>query len=344
MSRARILLMTPDYPPNQGGVARYLESLVNYLGDRVTIVTDGLLFRHLWPKWGKTVVMLMKRQSSYDIVLLSHVLPFGTAAWIASWFTKKPYMVILHGMDVRLAQRSVLKRFITYHVLAHAQLVVANSQALATEVTSAFHVSLPLTVYPCVEPRLIHRPSTPQNTLKLLSISRLVERKGHVLVLLALAQLKQTAKIKTFRYDIAGDGPLRKSLEQFAHELHLSEVVFHGEITHTQKNVFYAQADLFLLPVFDHPLDKEGFGLVFLEAAQYAVPSISTNISGVNEAVIHRETGLLVPAGNLDALVRAIAELANDKELRHRLGEQAKKRCEQTFTCQKQFKKLDVYL
>lgn len=359
MSSNRLLLLTPDFPPQRGGVARYLELLSHFFSSRLIVVTSvtgaaqhssrvheqALLGRFFWPRWYRSVLELVMRKDQYEIVIISHLLPFGTAALVASWFSKRPYVLILHGMDVRLARRSAWKRLITGPILRHARLVVANSNALAQEVAEHFRVPLPLVVYPCVMDFIPPaRPQNPSVPLRLLSVSRLVERKGHVHVLMALSRLKQTGRLTSFRYDIVGEGPMREALESLARELHLNEVVFHGDVDETQKSDLYAQADLFLMPVLHDPIDKEGFGFVYLEAAQYGVASIGSRIEGVDEAVVDGETGVLIEPGNIEQLASAIEQLAMDPQRRMQLGMQAQMRVRKDFTCQIQFAKLEPYL
>ncbi len=342
MESNRLLLLTPDFPPHKGGVARYLQLFVDHFTPRITVITTGLFFKWMWPRWLASVRLLIRQKSQYDIAITSHVLPFGTAMWIASWITKKPYVVMVHGFDIRLAASQPLKRELARQVLAHARIVVANSQALAREVAHTFHVSLPLVVYPCVEKNSPAQKNI--NSFNLLTVGRLVKRKGHSQVLMALSQLKQTGRMPEFRYTIVGEGPMRQTLEELVGQLHLDEVQFRGEVSDQEKNQMYAQADLFVMPVLDDPIDKEGFGLVFLEAAQFGVPSISTRIEGVDEAIIDGETGLLAEPGNFNALMQCMAQLIFDHELRMKLGQQARQRVEAQFTCEKQFSKLQPYL
>jgi phosphatidylinositol alpha-1,6-mannosyltransferase len=120
-------------------------------------------------------------------------------------------------------------------------------------------------------------------------------------------------------------------------------VVFHGKVDDVEKGKLYARADLFVMPVGDDPIDKEGFGLVFLEAAQYAIPSLTTNVTGVNEAVVDGKTGIVLPSQDAERLAKAILELSENRDFRIRLGmgayDHAKK-----FTCEEQFGKLKPYL
>jgi len=365
MSNNRLLLLTPDFPPNKGGVARYLSKLASYFSSRILVITSvknasqtipfpvleqQLLNPFFWPKWIETVKLLFSLRQSYDIALTSHVLPFGTVAFFSFLFTKKPYVVFVHGMDVRLACSNFIKKHIAKIVFKHARVVVANSRSLAQEVSDKFGASLPLVVYPCLEKRTEEIPPAlltvfdSSSTIRYLTVSRLVERKGHIQVLMALAELKQSKSIPNFQYDIVGDGPMMQSLKDLAGQLHLDEVVFHGAVDDAELEKFYMNADIFLMPVLDDQIDKEGFGFVFIEAASYEVPSISTQISGVDEAIIDNQTGILVKPNDHADLCRAIALLSNTIEMRLRFGKQAREYVEQNFTCAQQFAKLEPYL
>ncbi len=361
-----LLLITPDFPPNRGGIARYLDDLARHFSNRITVlapllqkneinpvtlyavVRQSLLFHFVWPHWFKTTWDLIQRRSTYRYVITSHVLPFGTAAYIAQVVTKKPYVVMMHGMDLRLALTSFRKKRVCEAVLRQAYLVVANSNALAEELFLQFGLSNVIVVYPSVDPlkAIITKPeSSASSPFRLLTVSRLVDRKGHDRVLTALAMLKLNGTLLAFQYDIVGSGPTKDALEQLVMELGLeSHVRFLGDIPDDQLHLYYEEADIFVMPVKDDPVDKEGFGLVFLEAALFELPSITTNIRGVNEAVLHEVTGLLIQDNDLDMLAQSITLLSHDVVYRRALGVSAKERAVQEFCAEKQYGKLNPYL
>ena len=346
----RLLLITPDFSPNTGGVARYLGLLASYFQGRLRVIssTSELLSSFIWPHWLKTVLLLLRLRREHDLVMTSHILPFGTATLIASWLTKKPYIIFVHGMDVRLACTTIKKKWIASFVLKHARVVVANSNALSQEIAELFHVPLPLVVYPCVDSSS-DRSLKPiaQSQIKpfiFLTVSRLVSRKGHVAVLSVLAHLKQSEDFPVFEYHIVGSGPMEETLKEMVSQLNLSEVVFFGTLSDEELEQQYASADLFVMPVIDDPVDKEGFGTVFLEAARFGVPSISTRISGIEEAILDGKTGILIPPRDQLALQKAILELVLSPEERMRLGNNARARVFQEFTAEKQFSKLEAYV
>jgi phosphatidylinositol alpha-1,6-mannosyltransferase len=362
MNDKKLLLITPDFPPMEGGVARYLSLLSTYLKDEIEVLCEPhpawqsfdpaagypvfrspLLFHWIYPRWWKSVRILKSYRDRYRLILTSHVLPFGTAAMVAKKTTGTPYIVFVHGMDVRLALTSSRKKALAQKVLKNARLVVANSEALAQEVARIFGVREILVVYPCLPGQPL--PTKPESDGKfhLLTVARLIKRKGHAQVLTALSLLRRQGR-EDMIYHIVGEGPEKATLREMASELALgSQVIFHGQVDDKTRGDLYARADVFVMPVADDPVDKEGFGLVFLEAAQYALPSITTNVTGVTEAVVDGETGIVLPNQDPERLARAIVELASHESLRMKLGLGAYDRSA-TFTCEEQFGKLKAYL
>lgn len=342
-SSSRLFLITPDFPPNRGGVASYLGAMSHYFGSRMTVQTTDLLYHRFWPKWLRTTHLLRKQKGTYDYVITSHVVPFGTAALVAKWFTKKPYIVIVHGLDIRLIRRSLWQTWLAGKVLRGAHLVVANSNALAQEL-GVFSVHEALVVYPCLE-TMADGIDVERTTKRLLTVSRLIERKGHERVLRALAELRSLGRLEQVEYHIVGTGPLEEQIRSTAHSLNLDAIVkFHGDVDDRIRTELYQQSDLFVMPVLNDPVDKEGFGLVYLEAAAHGVPSIATDIPGIDEAIMNGETGILIKDNDIPELATWIDRLLNNKEERTQLGTAARERAQHEFTCEHQFAKLDQYL
>ena len=93
-------------------------------------------------------------------------------------------------------------------------------------------------------------------------------------------------------------------------------------VGHTETpEAYLAVADILCLPSY-----REGFGTVVIEAAAMGVPTVGTNIYGLSDAVVQGETGLLVPPHDADQLANAFEALLDDRELRSRMGEAAKRR------------------
>ena len=149
----------------------------------------------------------------------------------------------------------------------------------------------------------------PPQDFVVLTLAALVPRKGVDLLLEACARLGRQVTLL-----VAGDGPERASLERSAHELGLgSGARFLG--ARSDKAELLAACDVFALAS-----RAEGLGVAALEAMAAARPLVVTAVGGLREAVVAERTGLVVPPGDPLALAAALRRLADEPELRARLG------------------------
>lgn len=175
-------------------------------------------------------------------------------------------------------------------------------------------------------------PQTPEkenlrdnNNFQLLSVGRLIKRKGQQRVLEIIPQLLK--KIPSLKYNIIGDGPERNNLLKTIADLHLEEQA------HLQTNVsdlalqkIYSSSDVFVLPTdFIPPNDVEGLGIVFLEANMYSLPVIGGNTGGVKEAIVDGETGYLIDPRSPVELEERILDLYYNPTKRYIMGEVGRK-------------------
>lgn len=322
---SKVLIPTLEAPDAQGGIARYIRATVETLPEDVAVLplasgAFGALWRAL-------------RAHPREELWIHHVLPVGTVAWLQ----RRAYVVFLHGLDFDLARRNAWKRALTKRILRGARRIVTNSHALAAEVAAFAGVRTPLVVSPCVDEYLLAAADTPQlplhgsHTTRLLTVSRLVEKKGHLKVLRAMVEVPNTV------YDIVGEGPMRDAIAVEAEHLGLSRRVhLHGAVDDEALARHYAQADIFVMPTTKSAHDREGFGTVYLEANLFDLPVIAVDAPGVNEAVIHGSTGLLIDDTH-DALVGALLRLSQDAAFAHALGMQGRERVLAEFTREAQF-------
>lgn len=159
----------------------------------------------------------------------------------------------------------------------------------------------------------------------LLTVGRLVPRKGIDTVLRALPDLAQ--RVPQVTYLIAGTGPDRNRLEHIAHALGVTDRVrFLGQIPHELLPQYYSAADVVVMPAREAPPDVEGFGLVFLEANACGTPVIGARSGGIPDAIQHKTTGLLVPPSDPEALTDAATRLLTHPDFAAKLGRQGRHR------------------
>ena len=145
--------------------------------------------------------------------------------------------------------------------------------------------------------------------LNLLSIGNLVPVKNHGLLIDVFKSLKK--QFKDLTLTIVGDGLLKTKLET-------ESVIFVG----AQKDLsgYYENADIFIIPS-----KYEGWGRVVVEAASYGLPIIMTDVGLAGEVIKDKESGIIIPVNDREALYNAISMLAKDETLRKELGQGAKK-------------------
>jgi len=159
----------------------------------------------------------------------------------------------------------------------------------------------------------------------LLTLSRLVPRKGIDTVLEALPEISRA--VPEVQYLVAGEGGDRPRLEELARRLGVTSLVrFLGMIPDEEVAPLLHMADVFVMPAREERPDVEGFGLVFLEANACGTPVIGSTSGGIPDAVIDGETGLLVPPQAPGPLAQAAIRLLNDADLRQRLGQTGRER------------------
>jgi len=166
---------------------------------------------------------------------------------------------------------------------------------------------------------------------QILSVGRLVAFKGFEYLIEACEQIRQ--RNVPFRCEIIGDGPLHESLQQRIDDLRLgSAVTLLGALPQDRVIEKLQRCDVFALAsTVDDAGASDVFPTVILEAMASARPVISTTVAGIPEAVVHKETGLLVPASESGLFADALEILCRDNELRTRYGVAGRRRIEDNF-------------
>ncbi|MBJ6359791.1 glycosyltransferase [Paenibacillus sp. GCM10012307] len=160
-----------------------------------------------------------------------------------------------------------------------------------------------------------------QGPVRLLSIARLVEKKG--LDYAVRAAIEAIRLGKDIRYDIIGDGPQRGQLEQLIEQSEAGDRIrLLGAKNHEEVKQLIAKADLFLAPsVTGSDGDQEGIPVAIMEAMACGLPVLSTHHSGIPELVEDGVSGFLAPERNAQKLAQQIAELAEDPVRRRQMGD-----------------------
>ena len=357
----KIALVTLDYPPERGGVARYLGNLVIASGGTIDVFVNkthpttgpgrvealSLITRGPFPWWPMIWQLYRLKRRGYDHIFLSHATPVGTAAWIARWFGGLPFTVLLHGLDLRLALCSKRKAWILKRVLKAAHKVITNSVFVAEEVRIVTPGIDSVVLTPAVESmvfpdreRVRRQYGLVESDLVLLCVTRLVTRKGIDRIIEALGGLPSAIRLV-----VIGDGQDYERLQAAAVTQAVKErVTFLRKASDEERNAWYSAADIFILPVRDEGNDVEGFGIVYLEAALAGLPVIAGRSGGAGEAIRDGETGILVDPNDKRAIAEAIQSLYDHPDQRKRFGEAGRAWVTRDFRWQDRWQTLKTWL
>lgn len=178
-------------------------------------------------------------------------------------------------------------------------------------------------------------PSVPREPDLILSVGRLVEKKGFDDLIRACALLAQWGL--PFRCEIIGKGPLQDDLNRLIAELGLEgRVQLVGAKPQEEVLRAYRRATLFALPCVIAPDgNRDGLPTVLLEAMATGLPVVSTDVTGVPEIVDDEVNGLIVPPGDPIRLAQALARLLTHPALREQLALAARHKVEQEFDVRK---------
>ena len=365
-----ILVVSELFPPAIGGSAVLLREIYGRLpGLAVTVLTD--VHASPGPPDGVDGPLVVKRRAiatrawgianpsgtmhhlkvglrirtmsggHRTLVHCCRALPEGIAAWASHCLWGPRYICWSHGEDVSVGLTSRELTWVMTRVYGAAEAVIANSVS-----TQSLLLCLGLpkervpVVYPGVDPDRFH-PGVDGRDLReallrggdtlLLSVGRLQRRKGHDLVIDAMAALRDVTR--GLRYVIVGEGEERGRLERMVSERRLTDLVtFAGAVAEETLPAYFAASDVFVMPNRREGADIEGFGIVFLEAAASGKPTIAGNSGGAPEAIEHERTGLLVGGTDARELADVIARLVRDPANREKLGRAGRARVLHAFT------------
>lgn len=176
-----------------------------------------------------------------------------------------------------------------------------------------------------------------RNGRNLLMLGRLEERKGTYDLLMVLKKLDQILE-PDIKINLCGDGNLERLTEKIR-ELGLCHRVKHvGWIDKEKKEQLFEETMVHIL--FSY---HEGLPMAILETMSYGIPNISTKIASIPEVIVSGETGVLVEAGDRDALEKALIELCQDSQKRKNISENSWKLIHDKFSLKQHIQTLEKF-
>ena len=157
---------------------------------------------------------------------------------------------------------------------------------------------------------------------RLITVSRYDKRKSHEKIIMALRNLKQI--YPNIIYTSIGYGEEEDNIKKITKELNLNnQVLFLKNISPDLKNALIAKSHVFVMPSIVYKKSVEGFGIAYVEAAQFGVPSIGGKDGGASDAIRHNETGLICDGNSLDDIYSSIDLILKNNSYKQ-FGQKAK--------------------
>ncbi len=337
----RVLLVTPDFPPQIGGIQVLMERLVeNAPGLRFRILTlgadgddafdqaKGLEVRRVASVDGdRRVAGLLLNAAAVaeaatfrpDVILSGHIIA-SLGAVALKRALRVPLVQYVHAEELRSRRRLAVS------ATAAADLTIAVSRytrdmvlALGADPTRI------QVIHPGVDlPAQVER--LPSEAPTLLTVARMLYRyKGHDVMVRAMPLIR--SKVPDARWVVLGDGGFAPAVAASVAAYGLTDAVdLLGRVSEAERDEWLQRADVFCMPSRVPPggVGGEGFGIVYMEAAARGIASIGGDVAGARDAIRGGETGLLVDPTDHLALAESAVSLLADPERSARMAEAAR--------------------
>lgn len=277
------------------------------------------------------ISVFMKRP---DVIHIGEYNISGLAALVAYKLFKIPYVLYTYAEEISYLGTRPLHNKLFLLVLKNAEAVITVSEYTRDLLTgrgadpARIHKILPavgqqkITNSSSEEIELTRAKFGLNRKKVLLTVGRLVERKGHDVLIKALPTIIQS--YPTTQYVIVGTGPQENLLQKLVSEMLLdSHVTFVGRVDDRELGNLYEICEIFIMPhrLIASTMDTEGCPTVFLEAGAHGKPVIGGNAGGVADAILHGKTGYIVDGTDEDAITEKVLHLFKHPEIMAKMGE-----------------------
>ena len=339
------LLITRTFPPELGGMQNLMWGLArslskidlikvfadyhenhNEIDNSVSFSIERISGIKLIRKYRKSFLVneYLDKNSNVKCIIADH--------WKSLELIKsnKKKICLIHSKEINHLRGSRINKKIL-EILNNTDHVVANSKyTMQLAIDIGVEENRLVVINPGVDPV----SEIPKEDLKeadiilkkkkqrLITVSRFDRRKNHEKVIMALRNLKEV--YPDIIYTCIGYGDEENKLINLVNELKLNDqVIFLKNISDNLKNALVSKSHIFVMPSIMHKKSVEGFGIAFVEAAQYGIPSIGGKHGGASDAIIHQRTGLICDGNNLDEIYSSLNELLQENKYLE-FGKQAK--------------------
>ena len=329
------LIVTRSFPPELGGMQNLMWGLTNELSkhymlkvfadyfdnhkdfdEKVSFSIERVGGIKLFRKYRKAhLINEFIKENKVEYIIGDH--------WKSLELIKsnKKKICLIHSKEINHNKDTNLNKRVL-NVLNNVETVVANSK-FTKDLAISFGVQEDkiIVINPGVDPIQELDKETidkVENLLKhktprLITVSRFDKRKNHEKVIMSLRNLKQI--YSDIIYICVGYGDEETNIKKLVEELDLKEqVIFFKDISNNLKNSLIAKSNVFVMPSIIYKKSVEGFGIAYVEAAQYGIPSIGGKDGGASDAINHEKTGLICDGNNLDEVYSTINSMLENKK------------------------------
>ena len=330
------LIITRTFPPEVGGMQNLMWGLARSLS-KINLIKVFADYTEGHEKFDNTVSFSIERVSGVKLLrkyrksyLINEYLNENknVQCLIADHWkslelikTNKKKICLIHSKEINHPKGSRLNKKVL-EVLNNVDHVVANSNYTKNlAIDLGVDENRIIVINPGVDPvtEIPKKDLSKAEELfkgkkqRLITVSRFDKRKNHEKVIMAVRNLKEV--YPDIIYTCIGYGDEEDNLKKLVIELNLQEqVIFLKDIPNDFKNALVARSNVFVMPSIIHKKSVEGFGIAYIEAAQYGIPSIGGKDGGASDAIIHEKTGLICDGNNLDDVYSSIDQIFKENK------------------------------
>ena len=330
------LIITRNFPPEVGGMQNLMWGLTNSLS-KLNMVKVFADYHENHKEFDKKVSFSIERVKGPKILrkyrksfLINDFIKQNTKIncliadhWksLENINTNKKKICLIHSKEINHKKGSWLNKRVL-NVLNNIEYVVANSNFTKNLAIDLGVLSEKIIV---INPGIDPVYKVPQDLMKkaedifgakknrLITVSRFDKRKNHEKVIMALRNLKEI--YPDIIYLCIGYGDEEENIKKLVEQLNLgNQVIFLKNISNDLKNALVASSNIFIMPSIIDKKSVEGFGIAFVEAAQFGIPSIGGKDGGASDAIVHEKTGLICDGNSLEDISASVDTLLKDRK------------------------------
>ena len=256
-------------------------------------------------------------------IIIANFLPSAFIGLIIKKLFKTPVILTVHRDD------NSLPNFISKRIFKKVDFVIFNSNYTKNKIISKFNLKNYKVIYVGVNVSKFNLPKKENKKIKLISIGRLIEKKGYFDLIKAISIVNKNFDVEL---DIIGWGGLKNEIGEYIKKLNIKNINLLGAIHPEDIPQHLANSDIFVLPsIVDSNGETETLGVVFLEAMSCGLPVIGTNVGGIPDVIKNNKNGFLIEPHNPQQLADKIIKLIKNKSLRKNMGEESLKIAKKVF-------------